>query len=304
MTPDGIRLFARSQDQFSEDRSWAISLASYLDEDDAREITDEHLDDVTVFDDVTGDGRNEFFLSSWSRGKVYVFRGGDRFFGDDPVQVLDVGATVMSISTHSGRGFGLPDLLINRLEMPNMAGAVFKVITRRAITLKFWFLLFEPGGTGEALYHDSPAKTREVTVRAKKGDEKSLDPQFLTRDGDFNDDGWNDFVVLGDSTALEFHFARESGEFARGRRYPPFFSGDEFGPLTLAEFTDWTHNLIVEQVEGRDPDVTVFIPPPKGFAIVREWILDLNGDERLDLVIPYVSTDDPRKVRYVVLLST
>jgi len=305
VTPNGLTAFRLESGPSGCDVStmWQIPFAPYLDEDDAREIVDENLSDVTLFEDVTGDGRKEFFLSSWSRGRVFLFRSAESFFEREPSQVFDVGAVVTGISVVHTDGHDLPSLLIHRFEPPSIPGALFRVVTRRKIKVKFHFLLYEPAHSAPGLYPDRPTASRLISVEGKRGDEKKIEPRFVVGDADFNGDGWNDLAVLAGASSLEFHWAREPDTFDGDEGVPPLFAEDEPPTMSLAEFSTWTHDLMVEYLHLGNPNLTIRIPSPRGFMIRHRYTEDLNGDGIADLMLPHCPMDDEASCRLVVLLS-
>ncbi len=305
VTPDGLSAFRleTGPDGCSVSAAWHLPFAPYLDKDDAREIVDENLDDVALFEDVTGDGRKEFFLSSWSRGRVYLFRGEEAWFETEPFQVLDVGPVVTGVSAVRSDDSDAPSLLIHRFEPPSIPGALFRVVTRRKITVKFDFLLFEPSDSPGSLYPEQPTVSRRISVAAKKGDQKKIEPRFVIGDADFNGDGWNDLAVLTDASSVRFHWARDPDAFGRKDEIPPMFTREQPPPMSLAEFSRWTHDLMVEHFHLESPGLQVQIPSPQGFMIRRQYARDLNADGIDDLMLPYLPIDDEGSCRLVVLLS-
>lgn len=310
ITPDGLHLFRGNAGRFDAESGWHLPLARYMEEKNARDVVDVPLEEISCIEDVTGDGFADLFLSSWSRGHVYLFLGCDGFFECEPAQTFEVGAVVTGIGTAAWEGFEGRGLVISRFVMPGLVGKVsafFRAITGRAVTVRLSFFLFEPQEASGRPYHPDPARVREIPIRARKGDEKTSAPHrmFHAMGHDLNGDDWNDLVTLRDSTTVAFYWAGEPEEFSgkRGKGLASVFAEDVADTLTMAQFFDWSHRLILDQVEFRDPDLEVPIPSLGGYVVGRKRILDLNGDGISDLLLTCLPVRESGKSKFLLLLS-
>jgi hypothetical protein len=308
VTPDGLSAFAPGKGCFDASSGWRVPFAPYLDEEDAREFTDQDLDDVIFVEDMTGDSRPDLFLSSWSRGEVLMFPGDGDFFEDEPAQILEPGAIVTRIGSMNWGNPEQPHLVISRFIPPGKVGAVFRVIAGRKIHVSVEFLLFEPVEESDRFFNPSPALERKIPAFAGRKEFEGA-PHYLmfaAEDGDFDGDGWKDLVGVGDSTTVEFYWSAGSDEIERrdGRRLRSVFSNPSPEPMPILEFFQWSHRLIRERVGSRAPDLEVSVPSMQGYVLNHEVIDDINGDGHADLLLPHSPVDDKQPLRLLLLLST
>jgi hypothetical protein len=307
VTPDGLSAFRLevSPGRLGASSQWHFPFAQYLENGDARRFATERVNDVLFIEDITGDGRPDLLLNSWSRGEAVLFVGTEAIFDARPSQTFIVGPEVAGMGSIPWRSFDRRAVVISRFEMPGKVSSLLSLLLRRGVSATLSFFLFEPEQNSPR-FDTQPRMVRKalVSARWKDRDRHGLHRLFYSTRGDFNGDGWRDLVTLADGDAVEFYWAKTADEFAGRNRKGllSLFSTAEPAPMNVDEFFEWSHGLILEQVGFRPPDLRVAVPTADGFAIGSEHCEDINRDGRMDLLLPYLPMDDGR-FKFVFLLS-
>jgi len=308
VTPHGLSAFRleTSPGRLRATSEWHFPFAPYLEDGDARRFAAERVEDVLFIEDVTGDGRTDLLLNSWSRGEALLFVGTEAIFDARPSQTFIVGPEVAGMGSVPWRSFDRRAVVISRFEMPGKVSSLLSLLLRRGVSATLSFFLFEPE-QDSPLFDTRPRMVRRALVSARWRDRNrhGLHRLFYSTRGDFNGDGWRDLVTLADGNTVEFYWAKTADEFAGRNRKGllSLFSTAEPAPMNVDEFFEWSHGLILEQVGFRLPDLRVGVPTAEGFAIGSEHCEDINRDGRMDLLLPYLPMEDAGRFRFVLLLS-